>query len=165
MRSNADDVDSYLALVPIERRAVLSRLRDSCRDLLPGFEESVGYGMPAYSRDGSTEIGWASQKRYISLYVLRGDVLWTVIAGSLRTSASARDASGTVIPRTSTSPLSDRYFLPSQRAAGPSAERPSPPASGPPLSRRAAAVGGWRRDGPFGAAHHELRLRPVTDRA
>ena len=31
--------------------------------------------MPAYSRDGSTEISWASQKRYISLYVLRSDVL------------------------------------------------------------------------------------------
>ena len=75
MRSNADDVDGYLALVPGERRAVLSRLRDACRDLLPGFEESMNYGMPAYSRDGFTEIGWASQKRYISLYVLRGDVL------------------------------------------------------------------------------------------
>ena len=31
--------------------------------------------MPAYSRDGITEIGWASQKQYISLYVPRGDVL------------------------------------------------------------------------------------------
>jgi uncharacterized protein YdhG (YjbR/CyaY superfamily) len=75
VRSDSDDVDGYLALVPTERRAVLSRLRDVCRDLLPGFEESMSYGMPAYSRDGSTEIGWASQKRYISLYVLRGDVL------------------------------------------------------------------------------------------
>jgi hypothetical protein len=35
----------------------------------------MSYEMPAYSRDGFTEIGWASQKRYISLYVLRGDVL------------------------------------------------------------------------------------------
>jgi hypothetical protein len=35
----------------------------------------MSYGMPAYSRDGITEIGWASQKRYISLYVVRGDVL------------------------------------------------------------------------------------------
>ena len=63
MRSDAGDVDGYLALVPEERRAVLSELRDACRDLLPGFEESMSYGMPAYSRDGFTEIGWASQKR------------------------------------------------------------------------------------------------------
>lgn len=31
--------------------------------------------MPAYSRDGTAEIAWASQKRYISLYVMRADVL------------------------------------------------------------------------------------------
>jgi uncharacterized protein YdhG (YjbR/CyaY superfamily) len=73
--SDAEDVDGYLALVPEGRRAVLSELRDACRGLLTGFEESMSYGMPAYSRDGITEIGWASQKRYISLYVVRGDVL------------------------------------------------------------------------------------------
>jgi hypothetical protein len=28
-----------------------------------------------YSRDGIAEIAWASQKRYISLYVMRADVL------------------------------------------------------------------------------------------
>ena len=31
--------------------------------------------MPAYSRDGVAEIAWASQKQYISLYVMRADVL------------------------------------------------------------------------------------------
>jgi hypothetical protein len=31
--------------------------------------------MPACSRDGITEIAWASQKQYISLYVMRGDIL------------------------------------------------------------------------------------------
>jgi uncharacterized protein YdhG (YjbR/CyaY superfamily) len=62
VRSDADDVDGYLALVPEERRAVLSELRDACRDLLPGFEESMSYGMPAYSRDEFTEIGWARSR-------------------------------------------------------------------------------------------------------
>jgi uncharacterized protein YdhG (YjbR/CyaY superfamily) len=50
-------------------------MRDACRSLLTGFDESMRYGMPAYSRNGITEIGWASQKQYISLYVMRGDVL------------------------------------------------------------------------------------------
>ena len=51
-------------------------MRDACRStLLAGFDESMRYGMPAYSRDGVTEIAWASQKRYISLYVMRTDVL------------------------------------------------------------------------------------------
>jgi uncharacterized protein YdhG (YjbR/CyaY superfamily) len=72
---DADDVDAYLALAPEERRAVLADMRDACRTLLPGFAEFMRYGMPAYSRDGVTEIAWASQKRYISLYVMRTDVL------------------------------------------------------------------------------------------
>jgi uncharacterized protein YdhG (YjbR/CyaY superfamily) len=75
MQSDAADVDGYLAEVPAGRRAVLTELRDACRELLPGFDESMRYGMPAYSRDGITEIGWASQKEYISVYVLRGNVL------------------------------------------------------------------------------------------
>jgi hypothetical protein len=55
--------------------AVLSEIRTMCRELLTGFDESMSYGMPAYGRDGIAEIAWASQKQYISLYVLRGDVL------------------------------------------------------------------------------------------
>jgi hypothetical protein len=46
--SDADDVDGLLALVPDGRRAVLSEMRDVCRGLLAGFEESMSYGMPAY---------------------------------------------------------------------------------------------------------------------
>ncbi len=75
MQSDAIDVGSYLARVPDGRHAVLTEMRDACRRLLPGFAESMSHGMPAYSRDGIAEIAWASQKRYISLYVMRADVL------------------------------------------------------------------------------------------
>ena len=75
MRSDADDVDTYLALAPEEWRAVLDEMRGACRTLLAGFDESMRYGMPAYSRAGEAEIAWASQKRYFSLYVMRADVL------------------------------------------------------------------------------------------
>ena len=75
MQSDADDVGAYLALAPEGRRAALEELRDACRTLLADFDESMRYGMPAYSRDGVAEIAWASQKRYISLYVMRTDVL------------------------------------------------------------------------------------------
>ena len=75
MPSDADDVDTYLALAPEGRRAVLAEMRDACRTLLAGFDESMRYGMPAYSRHGVTEVAWASQKRYIALYVMRTDVL------------------------------------------------------------------------------------------
>ncbi|WP_216215897.1 iron chaperone [Amycolatopsis aidingensis] len=75
MHSAADDVDEYLARVPEERREALARLRSLCREELPGFTERMAYGMPSYQRDGTTDVGFASQKQYISIYLLRTDVL------------------------------------------------------------------------------------------
>lgn len=35
----------------------------------------MAYGMPSYSRNGEVEVAFASQKQYLSLYILRTDVL------------------------------------------------------------------------------------------
>jgi uncharacterized protein YdhG (YjbR/CyaY superfamily) len=35
----------------------------------------MAYGMPAYSRDGELEVGFAKQARYLSLYILKQPVL------------------------------------------------------------------------------------------
>lgn len=41
-----------------------------------GFIESMTYGMPGYRRpSGEIEVGFASQKQYVSLYILRTDVV------------------------------------------------------------------------------------------
>ncbi|MFL1376337.1 MULTISPECIES: iron chaperone [unclassified Nocardiopsis] len=74
--SKATSVDDYLAQVPEERRDVLTAVRDLCRGELPGFEEVMAYGMPTYRRRGAAEaeIAFASQKRYISVYLMRQDV-------------------------------------------------------------------------------------------
>ncbi|MFJ8074575.1 iron chaperone [Streptomyces sp. NPDC096176] len=74
VQSDAEDVEGYVAEVPEERRDALVRLRQMCRAELKGFDEVMAYGMPAYERDGSAEIAFASQKRYISLYLMRSDV-------------------------------------------------------------------------------------------
>ncbi|MEV0627531.1 iron chaperone [Nonomuraea wenchangensis] len=74
VQSKAGDVDGYLTEVPAERREVLAKLRQLCREELVGFDEIMAYGMPAYGRDGSCEIAFASQKQYISFYLMRGDV-------------------------------------------------------------------------------------------
>ncbi|MFZ3467788.1 iron chaperone [Streptomyces sp. 4.24] len=74
VRSEADDVAGYLAEVPEERRDALTGLRRLCREELKGFEEVMEYGMPAYVRDGTAEIAFASQKQYVSFYLMRGDV-------------------------------------------------------------------------------------------
>ncbi|MEV5363050.1 DUF1801 domain-containing protein [Streptomyces cellulosae] len=74
VQSSATDVDAYLAELPGDRRVVLMRLRELCRAELEGFAEVMAYGMPTYQRDGVAEVAFASQKQYISLYLLRGDV-------------------------------------------------------------------------------------------
>jgi uncharacterized protein YdhG (YjbR/CyaY superfamily) len=76
MQSKAQTVDEYLQEVPENRQAVLAQLRDLCLDKLTGYEESMAYGMPSYNqKDGEVEIAFASQKNYISLYILKEEVL------------------------------------------------------------------------------------------
>jgi len=76
MKSKAQSVDEYLREVPEDRQATLSQLRKLCLDILVGYEESMAYGMPSYKRpDNEIEVAFASQKNYISLYILRTDVM------------------------------------------------------------------------------------------
>lgn len=77
MQSTAKDVTTYLEEVPAERRAALVQLRKLCLAALKGFEESMRYGGPSYSRNGVVEVGFASQKHFIGLYILRTDVMKT----------------------------------------------------------------------------------------
>ncbi|MFE2813850.1 iron chaperone [Streptomyces nigra] len=74
VQSGAADVDGYLAELPEERRAGLTRLRQLCRAEHTGYDEVMAYGMPTYQREGSPEIAFASQKQYVSFYLMRGDV-------------------------------------------------------------------------------------------
>jgi uncharacterized protein YdhG (YjbR/CyaY superfamily) len=75
MQSTAIDVTTYIQEAPPERQAALIRLRDLCRATLTGFEESMDYGGPCYKRNGEVEVGFASQKHFIGLYILRTDVM------------------------------------------------------------------------------------------
>jgi len=76
MQSDAKNVDEYLREVPKERRDSLEQLRKLCIEILDGYEESMEYGMPSYKKGaGEVEIAFASQKKYISFYVLKEDVL------------------------------------------------------------------------------------------
>jgi uncharacterized protein YdhG (YjbR/CyaY superfamily) len=70
MQSTAATVDEYLETVPPERREALTRLRELCLRELKGYKESMAYGMPSYSKDGSIDVCFASQKNYISFYAL-----------------------------------------------------------------------------------------------
>lgn len=76
MQSDAKTVDEYLKEVPEERRAALTHLRELCREILTGYEETMEYGGPVYKRKGGeAEVGFASQKHFIGFYILRQSVL------------------------------------------------------------------------------------------
>jgi len=75
MQSNAPDVASYLEEAPADRRECLDAIRNACREVLGDYNEGMDYGMPSYRRDGEVEVAFASQKNYISLYILKQDVL------------------------------------------------------------------------------------------
>ena len=75
MQSSAKTVAAYIKESPAQRQEALSRLRSLCRTELPGFKESMSYGMPGYSRNGVVEVSFASQKNFIALYILRTDVM------------------------------------------------------------------------------------------
>jgi uncharacterized protein YdhG (YjbR/CyaY superfamily) len=75
MQSSAKTVPAYLKEVPAKHRDALKKLRDLCRATLTGFKESMEYGGPCYSRNGVVEVGFASQRNFIGLYILRTDVM------------------------------------------------------------------------------------------
>jgi uncharacterized protein YdhG (YjbR/CyaY superfamily) len=76
MQSQANNVEDYLKEVPEYRRDALEQLRSLCLEILDGYEESMEYGMPGYKQaGGEIEVGFASQKNYISFYILKEEVL------------------------------------------------------------------------------------------
>jgi uncharacterized protein YdhG (YjbR/CyaY superfamily) len=75
MQSTAKDVTAYIQEAPAEWQEALIHLRELCRATLTGFEESMDYGGPCYKRSGEVEVGFASQKHFIGLYILRTDVM------------------------------------------------------------------------------------------
>ncbi len=75
VHSAAVDVTSYLAEQPADWIPTLERLRVACQDLLDGYDETMSYGMPSYGRNGTVEVAFAKQARYMSLYILKQPVL------------------------------------------------------------------------------------------
>jgi uncharacterized protein YdhG (YjbR/CyaY superfamily) len=75
MYSTALDVLTYIQHVPLDRVACLTELRQLCLNTLIEYEEGMDYGMPCYKKHGKVEVAFASQKRYIALYVAKQSVV------------------------------------------------------------------------------------------
>jgi uncharacterized protein YdhG (YjbR/CyaY superfamily) len=62
-------VHQYLDRLEPERRQALTELRSLVLETVPGAVETLRYKMPTYERDGEVLCAFASQKRYMSLYM------------------------------------------------------------------------------------------------
>ena len=69
MKSGATTVAGYLDEQPLDWRPALRKMRAACRRELKGYKESLSYGMPSYSRDGTIDVNFALQKQYLTVYV------------------------------------------------------------------------------------------------
>jgi uncharacterized protein YdhG (YjbR/CyaY superfamily) len=70
VRSEANTVEAYIGEQPDRWRPTLVRLREECVARLPEHAEKMRNGMAGYERDGVVEVGFALQRRHLSLYIL-----------------------------------------------------------------------------------------------
>jgi uncharacterized protein YdhG (YjbR/CyaY superfamily) len=69
MNESTTQVDQYLENLDAPRRAALTQLRALILEEVPDAVESMKYRMPTYDYGGAMLCAFASQKRYMSLYV------------------------------------------------------------------------------------------------
>jgi uncharacterized protein YdhG (YjbR/CyaY superfamily) len=72
---SADDVDAYLAKVDETKRTTLETVRRSILAEIPGAEECLSYGVPAFKVQGKTVAGFAAFKNHLSYLPHSGSVL------------------------------------------------------------------------------------------
>ncbi|MGA9761346.1 MAG: DUF1801 domain-containing protein [Gaiellaceae bacterium] len=60
--------DEYFAAIPEPEKTALERVRQFVRRAVPGAEESVSYGMPAFKYKGRPLLGLRVAKDHLSLF-------------------------------------------------------------------------------------------------
>jgi uncharacterized protein YdhG (YjbR/CyaY superfamily) len=70
MKSDAKNPKEYVAGVPPERRPHIEKLRALIKKSVPKAREGVFWGMLGFSIDERPFVGLASQKNYLSLYLM-----------------------------------------------------------------------------------------------
>jgi uncharacterized protein YdhG (YjbR/CyaY superfamily) len=70
MKIEAKDAKGYVAAIPAERRPHVEKLRALVKKAVPRATEGIQYGMLGYAIDGRPFAAIASQKNYLSLYLM-----------------------------------------------------------------------------------------------
>jgi len=70
MKIEAKDGNGYVAAIPAERRPHVEKLRALVKKAVPRATEGIQYGMLGYAIEGRPFAAIASQKNYLSLYLM-----------------------------------------------------------------------------------------------
>jgi uncharacterized protein YdhG (YjbR/CyaY superfamily) len=73
-----NEIDRYLATLDEPQRSTLEALRRSIMEVVPGAEQCLSYGMPAFKVQGKTVAGFAAFKNHLSYLPHSGSVLPTL---------------------------------------------------------------------------------------
>ena len=73
--STLPEVTTYLEALSPERRQCIEQVRTAILKRLPDAIETMHYNMPTYAHKGHLVAALASQKLYMSLYILPHDLL------------------------------------------------------------------------------------------
>ena len=69
------EAESYYLSLETDRQEPLSQLRAAIKELYPNIKETMGYRMPTYVLEEQALCALASQKNYMSLYIMPYDFL------------------------------------------------------------------------------------------
>jgi uncharacterized protein YdhG (YjbR/CyaY superfamily) len=73
-----NEIDRYLSGLDEPQRSTLEALRKSIIEVVPGAEQCISYGMPAFKVQGKTVAGFAAFKNHLSYLPHSGSVLATL---------------------------------------------------------------------------------------
>ena len=66
----AKDVDGYLAAIPEDARASLTKLRETIRAIVPDVEEVISYQIPVLKYRGRGLVGFSASKNHCTFQVM-----------------------------------------------------------------------------------------------
>ncbi len=72
---SGEEVDEYLRGVEEPKRSTLQTLRHTILEIVPGAEQVISYGVPAFRVRGKTVAGFAAFRDHLSYLPFSGSVL------------------------------------------------------------------------------------------
>lgn len=118
---SAQEIDAYLAGLEEPKRATLEQLRRDILAVVPGAEQCISYGMPAFRVEGKVVAGFAAFKNHLSYLPHSGGVfvqLPAEVAGYRTSSGALQFAIDRPLPRSLVEKLVETRLAEMRRRAG-----------------------------------------------